>query len=236
MVPGGYEEFFRYIGEANDSPMGFPAFDNRDAMTVMAPKILADRNEYDCVPLYDRPDIQPTPWTGKERLPGCLTPYYLRNDQGQRLVVGGGLLWKPICTLAETDGKFGIASLEGSYNLSNRLFASRTIAFRDVHHAVQVVDGSLEFTVDLGDGHSARRSTLTAAETLYLPAGTRFSIHIASRYAKAYVFCDQGGLVELVNRIGEQYDWMFVPEKDLQWSGEKLEDTKLQQELGYTLY
>ncbi len=62
IVPGGWEEFFRFIGEPyNDGPL-YPLTDDRNVFEVLIPKLKAAAEKFDMVPVPDHPGVEPQPW------------------------------------------------------------------------------------------------------------------------------------------------------------------------------
>ena len=227
IVPGGWEEFFRFIGEPYSGPL-FPLSDDRNPFEVLIPKLKAATQEFDMVPMPHHPQFDPQPW-GKEenKLPDGVESYFLRNGSGPKYMLGGTLC-RPLITRLQSGGKFSIASIEGSSHHKGSVLAHKKgIRFAEVHHCVQVVDGYLDFTVD---GSTAR---LAGGETLFIPAGTEFSFKFASNLAKAYVFSNGGGLVELICKLGKEYTLPLITEKEMEWDAHKLSNSA--EELGYSL-
>lgn len=192
IVPGGWEEFFRFIGEPYDGAT-WPTEDPRNFLKscFQNSKLL---QKFDMIPCPQHVACQPGEWTAKDsRLPGSLEPYFLKNGTGPAYVIGGTVL-RPLITTAETDGKFSIASLEGSSNVSlqTSLFtgSGRRLKFSGVHHAFQVVEGAASFSIG-----SRRPSRVCAGELVYVPKDTEFTLEFASRYAKVYVFVNGRGLL-----------------------------------------
>ncbi|PBP15725.1 hypothetical protein BUE80_DR013557 [Diplocarpon rosae] len=72
-------------------------------------------------------------------------------------------------------------------------------------------------------------SAATAGETVFVPAGTPFRLVAATRYARAYVFANGGGLGEVLCRVGREYEAPGVPEESVAW-GEAGKNKKQQQQ------
>lgn len=216
IIPGGWEEFFRFIGEPYAGPM-WPLEDKRNPFEVLIPKLKLAAEKFDMVPQpqLNQSACQPQPWTGKENvLPGKLAPYYLQANKGPKYLVEGVVV-KPMVTTKESGNKFAIGSFEGSSLHSNAVLGSKA-SFADVHHALHIVDGEVRITVD------GASTTLKAFETIYIPKGSVFSITIVSRYARVYTFANGGGILELLVSLGENYDFSMLPEKESSSSKDKL--------------
>ncbi|KAK4947788.1 hypothetical protein LTR10_013296 [Elasticomyces elasticus] len=181
IVPGGWEEFFRFIGEPYDGPM-FPLEDDRNVFEVLIPKLKAASEKFDMIPVRDPKlaEIKPQTWSeGKDNaLPGGLKPYFLRAGTGPKFLVGG-LVVSPLATGAESGGRFSIGSIEGS-SWHEESALTNKFTFDDVHHAFQVADGSVTFSLD------DTETTLNVGETIYVPRGRAFSITLESRAGKPF--------------------------------------------------
>ncbi|KAG9664165.1 cupin domain-containing protein, partial [Aureobasidium melanogenum] len=210
IVPGGWEEFFRFIGEPYaTSPMGplFPTRDNRNPMEVLVPKLIAATEKFDMVPKRDHKGAEPVLCTQEDnRLSNSPTePYFLKADAGPRYA-SAGLLVKPLCQKADTDGKFSIARLEGSAAIKSQYLAYNTLTFETSHHCFLVDMGGFRLTVD------GQSSEISAGETIFVPAGQEFTLEVASRYAALYVFTNGGGLVEMLVGMGKEYGSQIIAE------------------------
>lgn len=228
IVPGGWEEFFRFIGDPYAGPL-FPLSDDRNVFEVLIPKLKAAAEQFDMVPCPRHTQFDPQPWQQDEnQLPGACEPYFLRNDCGPKYVLGGTVV-RPLATTAESGDKFSIASIEGSsYHSDEFVFAnSLSIAFSKAHHCFQVSDGSVEFTV------SGSITLLSPGETIYIPSGTGFRFDFTSKFAKTYVFSNGAGISELFCKLGQDYAPGLIPEEVAPWNAKNLHD--LQQDYGYKL-
>lgn len=185
----------------------WPLVDNRNPFEVLIPKLKAATEKFDMIPQPKHPQCEPQPWDGTENtLPGKLAPYYLKADKGPKYLVDGVVV-RPMVTTKESANKFAIGSIDGSSFHANVALAS-TMSFASVHHALQVADGQIEVVVD------GTHTVLATGETLYIPKGSKFSLRIASRYARAYVFANGGGLIELLSAFGQAYEHGIAPEKE----------------------
>ncbi|TKA24868.1 hypothetical protein B0A50_06597 [Salinomyces thailandicus] len=210
IVPGGWEEFFRFIGEPYHGPM-WPMHDERDVTKVLLPRLKAAAEKFDMVPLPQKEQFGPQEWSGEEnKLPGKLEPYFLRAGTGPAYEVGGTVC-RPLCTSRETRGRFSIASIESSRDFcAQGIFAQerRTVRFERVHHAFQVGQGSVMF--QLG---SSAPTQLSAGELVYVPKGTAYRFETTSRFSQMYAFTSGGGLGEVLCRIGAEHNTAILPEK-----------------------
>ncbi|KEF58625.1 uncharacterized protein A1O9_06551 [Exophiala aquamarina CBS 119918] len=217
VVPGGWEEFFRFIGEPYSGPL-FPLADERNIFEVLIPKLKAAADKFDMIPVRDHPAVQPQPWQDghDNKLPGALEPYFLRAGTGLRYLVGGVVV-SPLVGAAESAGRFSIACIEGSSWHKDPVL-SETFQFSSVHHAIQVADGHLELTI--GD----QQANLSAGETAYIPKTTSFSLRIVSRYIKFYTFVSGNGLIELLCQLGQPYDQTIPPETPVSWGKKRVKE------------
>ena len=214
IVPGGWEEFFRFIGEPYAGPM-WPLVDERNVFEVLIPKLKAATEKFDMVPQPQHKGAAPQPFDGSENtLPGKLEPYYLQANKGPKYLLDGVVV-KPLATTKESGGRFSIGSIEGSAEHQNACLKTK-FQFAQVHHAVQPVVGQLEVVVD------GASTTLNPFETVYIPKGSSFSIKFASRFVQAYIFASGGGLLEMLCDAGESYQHSMIPEKEAAGASDKL--------------
>ena len=227
IVPGGWEEFFRFIGEPYAGPM-FPLSDDRNVFEVLIPKLKAAAEKFDMVPCPRHPQFDPQLWTGTEnQLPGALEPYFLRKGSGPAYLAGGAIV-RPLATTAESGGRFTVASIEGSsFHKDASIFAQSPvgITFNSTHHCFQVSDGAVAFTL------RGTETVLSVGETIYIPQGSVFKFEFVTRFAQVYVFTNGVGLSELMIRAGKGCKIEIPPEKATPVEAAKLGDLK--KELGF---
>lgn len=222
IVPGGWEEFFRFIGEPYSGPT-WPLHDDRDFFSVMLPKLKAASEKFDMIPCPQQQHFPPQPWAGSENaLPGKPEPYYLKNATGPAWSVGGMII-RPLVTITESSGRFAIGSIEGSaqHNAQSIFASGSRLVFKDVHHAFYLASGSVRFDIE-----GCAETTLHAGELVYVPKGVRFTSEVLSRGARLYAFCNGGGMVELLQALGEAYGETVVPERAEAYDKGKLETLK----------
>jgi mannose-6-phosphate isomerase-like protein (cupin superfamily) len=209
IVPGGWEEFFRFIGDPYSGPM-WPE-EEVNVFEVLIPRLKAAAEKFDMVPQPHIKPFGPQDWeTTENQLPGKLEPYFLKNATGPAYEVGGTVV-RPLVTTAESDGKFSIGSIEGSALLHQHgIFAKeeQCLRFDNVHHAFQVIEGSVEFHLD-----ATHPTTLHAGEVIYVPKGTAFRLKTTSRFSKLYAFASGGGLLEVLIKLGKPHSSTILPEK-----------------------
>lgn len=187
----------------------WPVQDDRNPFEVLLPRIKAASEKYDMTPVPDYPYFDPQPWDNKTdtSLPGALTPYFLRAGTAPRYLVGGAVV-STLITRAESNGSFTIGSLEGSSRHSSNPLL-QDVKFTSSHHCFLVTDGIFDFQIEANG-----TTQLQPAETLYIPKNTKFSLKFGTRFARAYVFSNGGGLVEVFRRAGTLYSFPMIPEKE----------------------
>ena len=218
IVPGGWEEFFRFIGEPYSGPM-WPMQDDRNFFEVLLPKLKQAAEKFDMVPCPQHKSFDPQPWSESDnKIPAKSEPYFLKSNSGPAYALGG-LVCRPLITTAESHGKFAIGLVEGSSQHSESSIFRKTqrqLSFSSVHHAFLVVAGRLDMVV------GGSRTALQNGELIYVPKGTAFKFEVLSRFAKCYVFCNGGGLVEMLRDLGVSWSLPTVPEEALDWSTDAL--------------
>ncbi|KAI7261655.1 cupin domain-containing protein [Hortaea werneckii] len=209
IVPGGWEEFFRFIGEPYQGPM-WPMQDERDFFETLLPRLKRAAEKFDMVPCPQKESFGPQEWSGAENvLPGKLEPYFLKSGTGPAYEVGGTVC-RPVCTTKESGGRFSLGSIE-----SSKLFhamgifakAGQTVRFDKVHHAFYVDMGSVTFHLD-----GTAPTKLSVGEMLYVPKGTAFRFETVSRFSRLYAFASGDGLVEVLCRLGREHTTSVLPE------------------------
>lgn len=194
--------------------------DQRNPFEVLIPKLKAASEKFDMVPLPQHKQFPPSAWEDKDSvLPGKTEPYFLKAGSGPAWLAGGTVV-RPVITTAESNNKFVIGSIEGSsHHASAGVFAEdRRFTFPHTHHAFQVNEGAVEFTLG-----SSPPALIHAGQLIYVPRATTFSYQFRSSYAKMYAFASDKGIVELLMGIGEKYDSPIPPEKAAKRvDGEKL--------------
>ncbi|KAH7409158.1 RmlC-like cupin domain-containing protein [Cadophora sp. MPI-SDFR-AT-0126] len=228
IIPGGWEEFFRFIGEPYSGPL-FPTTDKRNPFEVLIPKLIAATEKFDMVPVREKAHFDPQPWdpATDEKLPGRCERggYFLRSGKGERWVVGG-MVVRPLATRRESEGRFSIYEVQGS-GLNAAESNVGKLKFENTHHALYVVDGSLRLEVD------GKEEVATANETVFVPAGLTWSVKAESRFARWYVFANGGGIGEVLTGVGSAYEFPGVPDKAMGFEVGRVKG--LEAELGFVI-
>lgn len=227
IIPGGWEEFFRFIGEPYVGPL-FPTNDRRNPFEVLIPKLMAATEKFDMIPVREKAQFDPQPWDGSEiKLPGVCEDggYFLREGAGDKWVLGGTVV-RPLARREETNGRFSIYSLEAS-SLHAGKGLSKQLKFRKTHHALYTVEGVVKIVID------GSEVVTTVGETTFVPAGTSWSVNAESVYARVYVFANGGGVGEILTSLGERYEFSAVPSEAGSWEEGKLKG--LEDSLGFVV-
>ncbi|GME54082.1 Cupin RmlC-type [Neofusicoccum parvum] len=218
IVPGGWEEFFRIVGEPYRGPL-FPVDDARDPRVVLIPRLIEASERCDMVPARDHPGAAVQPWApGRDdALPAGVRPYFLRAGAGPKWVVEGTVC-RPLATTVQSAGRFSVASLEGGDVHRNFLAGIGRLRWESVHHCFVVVHGKVAFRV------GGEAASLAADDSIFIPAAEGFSFSFASAFAQMYVFANGGGVAELVMKVGRQMEAPgSIPEKPMtEWRAAQL--------------
>ena len=219
IVPGGWEEFFRHIGDPYSGPM-WPLEDDRNFFEVLLPRLKSASEQFDMIPCPQHKSFDPQAWCHTDNhLPGDLEPYFLKSNAGPAYVLGG-MVCRPLITTAESNGKFTIGLIEGSSHHDGHGIFYKTdqqIFFEEVHHAFYVAEGKVDFGIE---GSAAQAH---AGELVYVPRDTMFRFDILSRFAKIYAFCNGAGIIEVLKQGGEDYSLPILPEKASVWDVSKFD-------------
>lgn len=226
IIPGGWEEFFRFIGEPYTGPL-FPTNDHRNPFEVLIPKLMAATEKFDMIPVREKASFDPQPWDGSEiSLPGSCSDggYFLKNGSGEKYVAGGKVV-RALATRKETKDRFSIYEVQASSLHAGK--AGRELEFKDTHHAIYTVDGVFKLVID---GSEVKT---TAGETTFVPAGTKWRFDAESAWARAYVFANGGGIGEVLSKVGGKYEFSGLPDQAESWDEGKLKG--LESDLGFVV-
>ncbi|KAL2807581.1 RmlC-like cupin [Aspergillus granulosus] len=208
ITPGDWIDFFRYVAEPYEGIL-VPETDNRDLKSILIPKVMAAKEKFDVVfqPNYVPPELGE--WDkDDERLPEGQAPFFLRANTGPRWMLGG-VLSRPFITTAQSNGVCAISSIESSsiYNEEGGSVLSRVMTFASVDHCLAVQEGTLGVVLK-GQEEVAIRE----GETVVIPAGQAFSLHFRSRFVRVWSFTDGNGIESLVQRAGQAFAGVVLPE------------------------
>ncbi|KAL2868176.1 uncharacterized protein BJX67DRAFT_387510 [Aspergillus lucknowensis] len=228
ITPGDWVDFFRYIAEPYEGVL-VPESDTRDLKALLLPKVLAAararERPFDVVfqPDYVGPDVGE--WSrdandGDERLPDTAgVPFFLRANTGPRWMLGG-VLSRPFITTTQSGGVCAISSIESSSVYGGDLSAlSRFMRFRRVDHCLAVMEGTLGVRLRGGEGEDGKgeEAVFREGETVVIPAGRAFALRFQSRYVRVWSFADGDGIEALVQRAGEAFGGVVLPEQAGGW-------------------
>lgn len=206
IVPGGWENFFRFVGDPYKGPL-FPTEDKRDPLEVLIPRMIRAAENYDVIPVPDKPHYDVQSWDGTEtKLPGKFGKggYFLKDGQGDKFILDG-FIARPLATLRESNGKFSTYDIQASSHFASHDNTNEMV-FADAHHAIIGTRGEWEVTVD---GNTGR---IAAGETAFIPAGCSWSWLPTSAYSRAYVFSNKEGFGGLITASGKPYVGLVMPE------------------------
>lgn len=204
----------------------WPLEDDRNFFEVLLPKLKAAAEKFDMVPQPQLKSFEPQTWQANDNiLPEGKEPYFLKHAKGPAYIAEGTLV-RPLVTTKQSGGNFAIGSIESSGMHRSALFQSASSIQFSIHHAFQVVEGKVHFTVGEDE------SELTQWETLFVPANTPFSFETVGHASKMYAFASGGGVVELLCKIGQEYKHPILPEKEVMC---RVEVSTLSKELGFVI-
>ena len=216
ITPGDWVDFFRYVSEPFEGLL-VPENDDRDLKSLLIPKLMAAKENFDVV---FQPDYQPPElgdWTkDDERLPERTQGFYLRANTGPRWMLGG-VMSRPFITTAQSDGVCAISSIESSQIYGPLLF-SKYMTFGAVDHCLCVLEGTLVVRLK-----GAADAVFREGETVVIPAGQSFALDFASRYVRVWSFTDGNGIEALVRRLGKPFEAVVLPDQALEWDSTQVE-------------
>lgn len=226
IIPGGWEEFFRFVGEPYSGPL-FTTNDQRNPLEVLIPKLMAATEKFDMIPVRDKVQFEPQPWDGTEtKLPGTCENggYFLKAFSGEKFAVGGTVI-RPLATRKETNEKFSIYCVEGSAHHKGKGLKT-PLKFENAHHAIYVDTGLVKLLID------GINIILTAGETTFVPSNAPWSFDFESVYAKIYIFANGGGIGEILTSVGTKYELAAIPQigDEVSWDENKLKGLESQLE------
>jgi hypothetical protein len=216
VAPGDWVDFFRYVGEAYAGVI-IPEHDERDLKKAMVPKLMAAKEDFDVHFVRDYQPPAVGEWLASENtLPGALEPYFLRANTGPRWMLGG-VMSRPFINASQCSGKFSITSIESS-KVYETNFPS--VKFPTVDHCFCVQEGVLKVKLD-GEGEAWNE--VREGQTLFIAAGSSFSLSFGSRYVKAITFTNGPGIEHLIHTAGSSYAGFVLPDKAEPWDQSRFE-------------
>ena len=167
IVPGGWEAFFRTIGEPYEGAT-FPTNDNRPFHATLLPRLQKAAEEHDMQPVPRHQSWAPNAWSDSgnetvEFLPNALKPYFLRATTGPKCRLGGWVI-RRMCGMNESSSRFTVYEMSGLGDIQELPF----MKFRAAHHCFFVTEGTLGIALASSEGLSATEAesrALTAGET-----------------------------------------------------------------------
>lgn len=218
ITPGDWVDFFRYVSEPYEGLI-VPETDNRDLKSLLIPKVMAAKGQFDVVfqPEYQPPEVGD--WTAEdEKLPDSPAPFFLRANTGPRWMLGG-IMSRPFVTTTQSSGVCAISSIESSnaYPASSS-FLSSYMTFSKVDHCLCVQEGTLVVRLK---GQS--KTEFREGETVVIPAGQPFALDFGSRYVRVWSFTDGDGIETLVHRLGVPFDQVVLPDTVVDWDATRVQ-------------
>ena len=196
---GGFEAFFAQTGWVFDGG-GYPVEDDHPTDK----KTFAEAGaKHDVHFVTDPVYVEPTSTDADTALPGNSTAYFLRPGQGPRFAWRGATL-TALCTGCETEGRFGMAMIEGA-----RGAALPRLSHADDDLLLYVVDGQV--TVDFGGGDQH----LHAGDSVCLPAGSRYTLSFTGGDDRILAFATGDVLHRLFAGAGKPWAAEIYPEAPL---------------------
>lgn len=208
-------DFFRYVSEPYEGIL-VPETDNRDLKSILIPKVMAAKGQFDVVfqPDYVPPELGD--WSeDDEKLPQGNEGYFLRANTGPRWMLGG-VMSRPFVTTKQSAGVCAISSIESSKEYGKTVF-SDYMTFKSVDHCLCVMEGTLK--VSLKDSGETQ---FREGETVVIPAGQAFSLGFESKYVKVHSFSDGDGIESLIHKLGQPIEQVVLPEVAPKWDVSQL--------------
>ncbi|RAK71414.1 RmlC-like cupin [Aspergillus fijiensis CBS 313.89] len=210
VTPGDWVDFFRYVSERYDGVL-VPEHDDRDLKSILIPKVMAAKEQFDVVfqPHYQPPELGE--WTKDEEvLPESPQGYFLRANTGPKWMFGG-VMSRPFVTTAQSSGVCAISSIESSKVYGDTIL-SKYMTFKSVDHCLCVQEGTLIVSLE-GQSDTEFRE----GETAVIPAGQAFALKFASRFVRVWSFTDGDGIETLIHRVGQRYEGAVLPDEVREW-------------------
>ncbi|PYH41675.1 uncharacterized protein BP01DRAFT_418546 [Aspergillus saccharolyticus JOP 1030-1] len=210
VTPGDWVDFFRYVSERYEGVL-VPENDDRDLKSILIPKVMAAKEQFDVVfqPHYQPPELGE--WTQDEEvLPEGPQGYFLRANTGPKWMFGG-VMSRPFVTTTQSSGVCAISSIESSKVYGDTIL-SKYMTFQSVDHCLCVQEGTL--IVSLKDQADTE---FREGETAVIPAGQAFALKFASRFVRVWSFTDGDGIETLIHRVGQKYEGAVIPDQVPEW-------------------
>lgn len=178
---------------------------------------MAARGKYDVIFHPDHKGVDVTPLDeSDQKLPDVTEPYYLTANTGPRWILGG-VLSRPFITTKQSAGKFAITSIESSSVFKTEL---PTLTFPNVHHCLCIFEGTLEAVI--GDKEP---TVVREGETLFISAGTPFSLKFRSKFVRLWSFTTGDGIEAVIHEAGIPFKGFVLPDDEIPYEKTKLEAT-----------
>ncbi|KAJ6009118.1 hypothetical protein N7499_000928 [Penicillium canescens] len=216
ITPGDWVDFFRYVSEPFEGVL-VPECDNRDLKSLLIPKVMAAKGQFDVVFQPHHVPPQVSEWTKEdEKLPDGPTGYFLRANTGPRWMLGG-VMSRPFVTTTQSTGVCAISSIESSKDYGETVF-SKYMTFPTVDHCFLVMEGALRVKLQGADDAVFREG-----ETVVIPAGQAFSLVFESKFVKFHSFTDGDGIESLIHAAGKPFEGVVLPDQAPEYEQSEVE-------------
>lgn len=136
----------------------------------------------------------------KNELPGKVIPYFTRNDEGERHLIGGMVL-NVSARAADTDGQYEIMTWTGGQGAGLPLHH-----MRNSHQAFYVLYGEVDFWLD------GKRYTMFAGDYANVPAGTDFAFAFNAHRTKLLNWSTGSDTLQANAALGQRFAGFVQPE------------------------
>jgi len=194
--PGGFESFFAETGWSFDGS-GYPVSDD----FAPSPKLMASiGKKYDVHFVQDAHYADAGSSDSDTSLPGTASGYFLRPGAGERRVFGT-ILATAMCRAAETNGRFGMCTLEGG-----RGAMAHCLSHAADHTVLFVMDGAIDLML------SDKSHRLYPGDTANIPAGTPYGYVMTGGDNRILVFSQHDVMWKLYDGCGTPWTAEIYPD------------------------
>lgn len=136
----------------------------------------------------------------KNEMPGKAIPYYTKNDEGMRYLIGGMVL-NVSARAADSDGQYEVMTWTGGMGSGLPLHA-----FKASHQAFYVLQGQIDFWMD------GKRYRMQPGDYANVPAGTEFAFEMGSHRTKILNWATGTDVYAASSALGTAFDGYVQPE------------------------
>ncbi|WP_416190107.1 quercetin 2,3-dioxygenase [Neisseria sp. CCUG17229] len=138
--------------------------------------------------------------TLENKLPGRKIPYFIRNDEGERRLVGGMVL-NTIARAVDTDGDYEMMTWVGGKEAGLPLYS-----LKNSHQAFYVIEGKVEFWLD------GKYYLLTPGDYASVPPGVKAAFRFQNQRNKILLWATGSDMYQSFSRMGEPFSGYVQPE------------------------